>query len=572
MNPARVLFSTLMHNSEMPMPKKGMKGNIYLSFGIIAVTCIMIPCCIAMGYISYMLSSSMMNAEGLLTPEGNTITGAQMNGLLSELHILSAFSMVFSLLVIFNVLFFSADLQHLIPLPFKPSEILRGKFFHTYMAESIMEFMVLLSVFIGYFVAAGENLGMGSWLNPISLISALIGTFVTPLLPLVYCALVSFLLMTVLKGIHDIKVFYHSSIILLALFLILFFVSFGGLGGINLDNYMNSVAEGKNLFLITCNMIFFTSPILADAIETGSILSLLLYLAGNAAALAVMLFVGSKVYPSCLYTAAALGERRKAASFETLGFKARSPMASYFIKEIRTLIRTRAYASNCVVINLLWPVGILILFTMAKDSSGMNEFIAMYGDPDYPRAKLLMLLAVIAVSFIASAMNSLSSTAFTREGLHADIIKYLPMDYGKQLSAKAAVSLILTWPALLATVAITGVFVHFGAGDMIYYSVLSLEALLLSAVIGFSMDSSAPYTDWSDEYSALRGNLNSFFNMAIAMVAAGLMCGLTFLCFEYVHMSIFADQMLVLLLLGMIDIPAVIFGRKLILRNMSELS
>ena len=55
MNPARVLFSTLMHNSEMPMPKKGMKGNIYLSFGIIAVTCIMIPCCIAMGYISYML-------------------------------------------------------------------------------------------------------------------------------------------------------------------------------------------------------------------------------------------------------------------------------------------------------------------------------------------------------------------------------------------------------------------------------------------------------------------------------------------------------------------------------------
>ena len=572
MNPARVLFSTLMHNSEMPMPKKGMKGNIYLSFGIIAVTCIMIPCCIAMGYISYMLSSSMMNAEGIVTPEGNVITGAQMNGLLSELHILSAFSMVFSLLVIFNVLFFSSDLQHLIPLPFKPVEILKGKFFHTYIAESIMEFMILLSVFIGYFAAAQENLGIGSWLNPVSVISVLIGTFVTPLLPLVYCALVSFLLMTVLKGIHNIKIFYHSSTVLLALFLLLFFMSFGGLGGINLDNFMNSIAEGNNLFLVTCNTIFFTSPILAHAVETGSLPDLLLYLAGNAAALGVMLFIGSKIYPSCLYTAAALGERKKTASFDSLEFRMRTPVMSYFVKEIRTLIRTRAYASNCVVINLLWPVGVVILFAMTRDNGGMQAFINMYGDADYPRAKLIMLLAVIAVSFIASAMNSLSSTAFTREGLHADLIKYLPIDYNKQLRAKAAVSFLLTWPALIVSIVITGECVHFSAGDMIYFCIISLEALILSAVIGFAMDSSAPYTDWSDEYSALRGNLNSFFNMAIAMVAAGLMCGLTFLCFEYVHMSIFADQMLVLLLLGMIDIPAVIFGRKLILRNMSELS
>ncbi|MCR5209753.1 MAG: hypothetical protein K6C99_06050 [Lachnospiraceae bacterium] len=572
MNSSRVLFNTLMHNSEMPMPKTGVKGNIYLSFGIIAVSCIMIPCCIAMGYISYMLSSSMMNAEGIVTPEGNVITGAQMNGLLSELHILSAFSMVFSLLVIFNVLFFSSDLQHLIPLPFKPVEILRGKFFHTYIAESIMEFMILLSVFIGYFAAAQENLGIGSWLNPVSVISVLIGTFVTPLLPLVYCALVSFLLMTVLKGIHNIKIFYHSSTVLLALFLLLFFMSFGGLGGINLDNYMNSIAEGNNLFLVTCNAIFFTSPILAHAVETGSLPDLLLYLAGNAAALGVMLFIGSKIYPACLYTAAALGESKKTASFDSLEFRMRTPVRSYFVKEIRTLIRTRAYASNCVVINLLWPVGVMILFAMTRDNGGMQTFINMYGDADYPRAKLIMLLAVIAVSFIASAMNSLSSTAFTREGLHADLIKYLPIDYNKQLRAKAAVSFLLTWPALIVSIVITGVFVHFSAGDMIYFCIISLEALILSAVIGFAMDSSAPYTDWSDEYSALRGNLNSFFNMAMAMVAAGIMCGVTFICFEYGHMNIIADQIMVLVILGVIDIPAVIFGRKLILRNMAELS
>ena len=34
------------------------------------------------------------------------------------------------------------------------------------------------------------------------------------------------------------------------------------------------------------------------------------------------------------------------------------------------------------------------------------------------------------------------------------------------------------------------------------------------------MDSISPYTAWSDELSALRGNLNCFFNLAAEMIAA----------------------------------------------------
>ena len=34
------------------------------------------------------------------------------------------------------------------------------------------------------------------------------------------------------------------------------------------------------------------------------------------------------------------------------------------------------------------------------------------------------------------------------------------------------------------------------------------------------MDSISPYTVWSDELSALRGNLNCFFNLAAEMAAA----------------------------------------------------
>ena len=565
------LYSTLMKNSEMSLPSEGTKGKIYLSFGLIAVSCIMLPCCIAMGAISNMLTQSMISTEGLVGINGMVNRGAMTNGLISLLHILSAFSMVFSLLVIFNVLFFSADLEYLVTLPFKPIEILKGKFFHTYVAESIMEFLILFSVFVGYFIATGSRfikLGPGM---VTAVLAALCGTVLMPMLPLVYCALVSFILMALLKNVHNKKIFHRSAYIFLLLFIFLFLASFNGLGGISVENYMDSLAGNDNLFMTVCNGIFFTTPILCKAIETGNILYLLLYLILNLAALFVMLTIGSLLYPSCLYAAAALGAKRTHSAIDRKLFRVQSPLASYLQKEIKTLLRTRAYASNCIWINLLWPIGIFILLFTSGNNATLSYFIDLYRDGGYPRAELILLIAVIAISFIATAMNSLASTAFTREGQHTDLIKYLPMDLGSQLLAKALIALIPTGLSLTMTILVVAFYIGVSPLTTVYYCVLSVFSVILTIVIGLCMDSSAPYTDWSDEYSALRGNLNNFFNMAIAMVIAVLICSFAFLLFEFTPISIEAESILVLALLIAIDIPAVIFGRKLILRNMLEM-
>jgi ABC-2 type transport system permease protein len=254
-----------------------------------------------------------------------------------------------------------------------------------------------------------------------------------------------------------------------------------------------------------------------------------------------------------------------------LRFKVTDPFISYLKKELKILTRTRAYASNCVYINLLWPFGVFILFYLNRNSDGMNDFIEMYIDGTYPRAELIVLLAVIAVSFIACAMNSLASTAFTREGLHADVIKYLPMNFSAQLRAKAFVSILLTWPAVIAAILVAAYYLKIPAPTMVFYIVLSLAALLLSVMTGLLMDSSAPYTEWSDEYSALRGNLNSFFNMAVAMLIALFLCAIAFLSYEFVHIGIVADHFIVLGVIIAADIPMLTLGRKRVLKNMQEM-
>ncbi|MBR1472318.1 MAG: hypothetical protein IJ600_11840 [Lachnospiraceae bacterium] len=475
MNTVRTLFHVYQANAEMPTPKKGLKGSVYLSFGLIAVFCIMLPCCLIVGYMTYIMSMALM-------VESNT-----MNALLAELHIISAFSMIFSMLVVFNVLFFSSDREYMVTLPMSHLQLLAAKFWHTYVAESIMEFMILFSMFIGHFAAAAENYGPWPVLGPIGIVSALIGTMVTPLLPLAYCAILSLILMAALKKVRNIKVFYHVSTLLLLLFVALFLLSFRGMGGITVNNYMDSLSNGDNLFLRICNILFFTVPLLGEAIRSQNLLSLLLYLLGNAAVTAIMLLLGRLLYQEGLYTAGALGTTKKKTDADKLKLNSTSIFLSYLKKELKVLIRTRAYASNCFYINLLWPVGILILFSLGKNNENIQRFLQLYRE-GYPRAALILLLIVILVSFISSALNSLSSTAFTREGSHVDIIKYIPVPYETQMYAKAFVSLLITLPALLLTVIIAGYYIGLSILWCLYYCLLALAALLLFPLLSIALN------------------------------------------------------------------------------------
>ncbi|MBR5421561.1 MAG: hypothetical protein IK115_10465 [Lachnospiraceae bacterium] len=560
MNPVGSLYRVYRKNFEMPMPEEGVKMNLYTSLGIIAVSCIMIPCCLIVGYLSYVLSLAMM------------LEGNRVNGLVSEMHIIAAFSMVLGMPVVFNVLFFSADREHMVTLPIKSWELLAAKFRHTFMAESVMEFLVLFSMFIGYFLAAVESGGLWPSLHPVALAAAVIGTATTPLLPLVYCCIISLILMAVLKKVKKAKTFYRSSTVLMFLFIGLFLWSFKDMGGITMENFVDSMVAEKNFFLKVCNVIFFTTPLLCRATAEGSLLYLLAYLAGNAAAVGLMLLLGKALYSSGLYTAAALGSAKKGETKEKLKSRLHSSTveASYFRKEWWVLLRTRAYSSNCVFINVLWPGGLLAFFLMTKKNDTIQAFIN-YASQGNERALLILLMGVVLVSFIASAMNTLATTAFTREGAHVDMIKYIPVTMEIQLSVKGGVALVITAPFLLLSLLVCAVFIRIPVVYLISYACVSLAALLLATMLGLALDSASPYTLWSDEYSALRGNLNSFFNMAVILVISVLFAGLAFLLYELVNVPLTAVHITLPVLLMAADILALVKLKPRILKNMEEL-
>ena len=195
-------------------------------------------------------------------------------------------------------------------------------------------------------------------------------------------------------------------------------------------------------------------------------------------------------------------------------------------KELRVLLRTMTYRMNCIYVNLLWLVAAPVLGLMAAEGGALNLFAKELQAGD-ALCCTLMFSAVVASSFVASGLNSLASTSFTREGTHIDLIKYIPVDIKTQIKAKAFVSILITFiPLAIAIIVLT---LFFGIPlMMLLYIPTAFLCCVIACMTGMLMDSIAPYTIWSDELSALRGNLNCFFNLAAMLLVAAVLAAMSY--------------------------------------------
>ena len=433
-----------------------------------------------------------------------------------------------------------------------------------------MEFLILIAVFVGYFLAIGRNVGLGAALHPVSLISSILGVMLIPLVPMIYCALFSLVLMAVLSKVRSTAVFYRMSSLFLFLFAALFVFSLRGIGEINMENYVESLGSGDNLFLRTLNIIFFPVPWLSEAISRGSILYLLLYLVGNVGLLAILFFLGKLLYQRGLYTAASLGSSKKA-DVKSKDIVIESPFMASVKKELRVILRTRAFSGNCAYINILWPVGAFLLFHFTRNKGGIASYISMFQEGN-DRAEMILIIIMIAIAFIATALNSLAAAAFTREGQHLALIKFIPVPFRTQMYAKAFVCILFTYPALLATDIIVCIYMGASPVKCIAFALLMFLAHVISMILGMSLDSASPYVDWDDEYSALRGNLNTFFNMAVMMLIALVVGVIGVLLYEVLKLPILALYIILFLILGGATARLMVVGPARIVENMKKMS
>jgi ABC-2 type transport system permease protein len=550
-NQVSYLLKLLQRGQDMDMPKEGRNKRTYTVFGGAAILFIMIPCCIIVGVIAYFMTLAMMEAGGM------------EEGMLFIVQFISACALIFGFNVIINEFYFSSDIDYLLPLPVKTHELIFAKFFVTYQAESVMEFMVIFSAYIGYILAIG--------ISPIGIVTGLLGTITLPLIPLLYCGVISLIVMYFFQGIRNRKVL-NGIMALLALALVGgTYLSFRGLESFSIETYVQSLTSGENAFLNVMNRIFYPGYLLVHSAATKNWLEVLIYIVLNLVALGIFLGLANLIYLPGLYSYKSVANKNTHAGKVHMTQKQQSVFWALLKKEVKTIFRTPAFVSNCIVINFFWPILIVIVCIMQKGNGSIQQFTELNQNGNV-LASIITLAIFLGLAALTTAANSLASSAFTREGVHIDFMKFIPVPYELQIQVKGLLSIGISFLSYLVDVAVLSYILQLSGKAIAYYVTGGFTLVLFITCLGLCLDSNHPKLIWEDELNALRGNLNVFFNMAFAILATGIIIGVGFLLYLIPHSTIKFIYAVYLILLILLDIYMYDYTMKKTVENLDELA
>ena len=531
--------------------------------GILIVCLIFLPVVFFVGCMVYALTN------GLVTLGGEESVSA---GLALMLHIVALFSVVFGFSVVMSVFYFSSDLNYLLPLPIHPMKIVGAKLASTMLSENVMECLLVFSALMGFMIGYGFNPPVGSGINAVSIIAAIVGVATFPVLPICYCAIICMIVMYFSKFLKNkdrvSKITAFSTIAILIVLVVCLNLS----NGFDTNKFVSQLINNELGLVNVLNKIFINVPLLSKAMA-GSIAALLLYIAVNATAVGIVLLLASKLY---LKAVIAIGGGEGASSSKADSadlekhFKESSHLMTYFKKELKILVRTPAYLTNCVGINLIWPIFIYLFVVLQKQSNFLGEALERlrYGDET---TVLYATLVVFGVSVILTALNCLASSAITREGRHFEVMKYMPVPIMTQINAKALVSIVISGSGLIIYIitacALLGIDFRFAS----YSVLLSILAVIYSTYLGIYIDTMNPKLIWEDEVNALRGNYHVFYNMALEIILTAAVCGAAIGLNRLGFLPVFFIQALILALAGFLSIEFYIVCKKKGVKNVQKI-
>ena len=467
--------------------------------------------------------------------------------------VMSIFTFTFSFNVLLNQLYFSEDIEHILPLPIKQQVVLLSKFTACFIAENIMEFLMLIVSVLGYCLAL--HLGLKH------IIISLVGVLTLPIIPMVYCGVISVILMNFTKVIKNKETIRKISIAFMLVVMLLFVNSIGYLQKFDFDKYIVEFALGNHKVLDVMRIIFPHIYLFVDTVTNCSIGSLILYICANVLYILVLLLVGKLFYYNSL-----IGLTSKntdsVSSYNIKNIKENSVFKSYLSKEFKILFRSPTYFINCILINVLWPLFVYIIYKICFSRYNLYSIIA-YRNSDVLLYVLTMF--VVGVSIIVPALNSISSSSFSREGSSFYFMKYIPVKYGLQWNIKVLTSFIISYVGINVLSLIFYLIIGLSFTKIIFLLLVSALCVLFMSLLGVLIDSIQPKLIWDDEANSLRENYNTFMVMGFALLISVVLIVGIYL--SMIHRYNGLPKVLILFVI-LIEMNAIIY--KICINNISK--
>lgn len=458
----------------------------------------------------------------------------------------------FGLMYVMSKYYFSNDLNHLVPLPIKPSQILTSKF----ITIMVSEYLTSLPVFLPFIIIYGlkTNASLVYWLYSI------LGAVFLPVIPLVISSLTIMILMkyTNIKGKRDqLRVIAAGGFMVFVIWSQFKIQQISQSAILEGENFMFNLARDANLLVKSLGLAF--PPSMWGALSLSNfdsflgLSNILLYSLVSIISFLLMIIASEKLFFDGLIgnieVSASKGLNKNKNLDKTI--VASKPYLAIARKEIKMLFKTPIYLMNSVGGVIIVPI-IMVMPFLTGEESIMSISPLLDGNMD------LLVLIGIGMIGVLGMLNCVGVTTFSREGSNFWIMRTLPIKAVDQILGRLLASLFIQ--VIGALVLIISIFFVIKL-DIIGIALIFLLGLLASTpmtLLGMIIDIMRPMLNWTNPQQAMKQNFNVLIGMGLATIYGGVLFFLIKFLINRLDMSL-----IYLTLIGLLIISSIIFFKLL---------
>ena len=481
---------------------------------------------------------------------------------------------LFGLVPMMTYLYFSRDTEFMLTLPVKPSTVFMAKLSVVYITEIIVSTVILLPAIL--------TVGIMTAQGAVFYIVMLFAVLLVPAIPLVLVAVLAIPLMWVVSFFKNKGAL--ASIVMILLGCGVFAAYYALIAGMSSsgDNFnpeevvaalsavLNNVADIL-IPLAAVARLATLSPVTAFgefSVGTAAMINLAVFVGFAVVLLALAVLVSSAVYRRGARSILEGGTKKNNGKVE---FKqSGSALSALFKKEWRELVRTPAFAFQCLSGILLCPI--IIYFMSSMFTSGFEAS----GGADEVTAEFLnfmtLLKSFVLIGFISMfsvSMNVGAPTAITREGGNCYVLKTMPVPYRTIVTAKLLLYVLISSLSIVTSLIVSSIMA-FDLANVIFGTIFLLLYNYGYNCVCVYIDLRRPKLNWSTPNEAVKNNRNSVVPMLINMAASIVIIALPVVFLILIPSTLIAKIVAWTLLCG-VGVAAAIVFHNLLFANADRL-
>lgn len=416
-----------------------------------------------------------------------------------------------------NILFFSKDLDFLLPLPITPNKIIISKLNCLIISQYMMSAMIVLPGVIIY----GYLLNLEYYYYIVAILNLL--TF-----PVIPVAIISGLLTLVMRFTKIIKnkEFVQYLTILLTLFLIIAVQSLSGpTGTSSQEDIAQSLLETNGLVEKISSGLINIKLMMNSIINYNSldgILNLLVLIISSIVTYLLVAYLMSKIYVKTVISLSTVKMKKVKNIDLAKDLNSNLMLISYIKKEFKLLVRTPIFFIQCVLPPIIFPIIIGVPAIIGVQDTGVDfgMFLKDFGIVINTNFGLICSLVTIVFMYI---FNYTSVTAISRDGENAIFMKYIPLDLKAQIFYKMAPGVILNLIPSIYIILLGSIFIeNIAVKTIIYVFVITILINILNNLITLLIDLKNPKLKWITEYAVVKQNTNILFIFLLVAIEIGV--------------------------------------------------